>query len=225
MKAFVTGLSAELSAARNLPESETPVSGISESAGDTNLSGGDAKGLIIPPLKLKRGVRLNLGSGQRPFKGWINVDSQEKWMPDIVADIRSMPMFADNSAEIIVLWHVIEHFGCGEADPIIKECYRILQAGGRLIVATPDLGKLARAFTRKWSEYPLISEQIYVTNLYGAYMGDEADRHKWGWSQRGLLEYIANFGPWSRMDVFDGCSPEGSDISTDWWMATCEAIK
>lgn len=172
-------------------------------------------------------LKLNLGSGQRPFSSptWTNVDCQEKWNPDVLADIRSMPMFADESAEIIILWHVIEHFGCGEADPIIKECHRILQPGGRLIVATPDLEKLARAFTRKWHDMPLISEQIYVTNLYGAYMGDEADRHKWGWSGIGLMNYIGNLAPWSMMHTYTGPAPEGTDIATDWWMATCEAIK
>lgn len=170
---------------------------------------------------LSNGLKLNLGSGQRPFeKPWINVDCQPKWKPDVVTDIRNMPMFADNSAEIIVLWHVIEHFGCGEADSIIKECQRILEPGGRLIVATPDLSALSIGFNRE-----AITEQIYVTNLYGAYMGDEADRHKWGWSQLGLKEYIWKFGPWASICKWNAPAPEGTDISTDWWMATCQAVK
>lgn len=209
---------AELQAARNLPD-ETPASGSSESAGDTS---GVARGGLMP-------LKLNLGSGQRPFKSpWVNVDCQEKWQLDgimpggffVKADIRSMPMFSDNSAEIIVLWHVIEHFGCGEADSIIKECYRILQPGGRLIVATPDLEMLAVA----WLDSK-ITEQIYVTNLYGAYMGDEADRHKWGFSQGRLLDYIGQFGAWSSIGKWEGPAPEGTDISRDFWMATVEAIR
>lgn len=210
---------AELQAARNLPD-ETPASGSSESAGDTS---GVARGGLMP-------LKLNLGCGQRPFpEPWMNVDCQEKWLfstPDgkpycfRMCDIRSMPIFPDNSAEIIVLWHVIEHFGCGEADSIIKECYRILQPGGRLIVATPDLEMLAVA----WLDGKL-AEQIYATNLYGAYMGDEADRHKWGFSQGRLLDYIGQFGAWSSIGKWEGPAPEGTDISRDFWMATVEAIK
>src|SRR6185369_1603612 len=57
-------------------------------------------------------LRLNCGSGQRPFGttgdgAWINIDIQKRWNPDVVADIRSMPMFEDNSAEYIVLHHVM----------------------------------------------------------------------------------------------------------------------
>jgi predicted SAM-dependent methyltransferase len=185
------------------------------------------------------GLKLNLGSGQRPFPApWVNVDCQEKWMLEVLkpsgqgiflkADIREMPMFADGSAETIVLWHVIEHFGCGEADPIIKECYRILQPGGELIVATPDLAMLAARYldTKDGSRVkePL-SEQVYVTNLYGAYMGDEADRHKWGWSQEGLLEYLAKCAPWRNVLTWDGKAPEGTDIAKDWWMSTAKAVK
>lgn len=164
---------------------------------------------------------LNLGSGQRPFaKPWINVDCQERWNPDVVGDAASLPQFADGSASVIVLWHVIEHFGCGESDSVIKESHRILCDGGVLIVATPDL----RALSQRWL-LGQIDDQIYTTNLYGAFMGDPADRHKWGWSQLGLMGYIEHLGPWSSVGRFSGPPPAGSDISVDWWMATVEAIK
>src|SRR5437667_12102837 len=80
---------------------------------------------------------LNLGSGQRPFpKPWINIDIQPKWNPDIVADIRDLSQFENNSADLIVLWHAIEHFELGEADPMIGEAQRLFWQGGRFLVAT-----------------------------------------------------------------------------------------
>src|SRR3990167_3044244 len=123
-------------------------------------------------------LRINLGSGQRPFgEGWTNVDTQARWNPDVVADGASMPMFADASAELIVLHHVLEHFGCGEADAMLRECYRILAPGGSLLVFVPDMYELVRG----WNQGK-IDTQVFLTNVYGAYMGDEADRHKWGFT-------------------------------------------
>lgn len=200
-------------------------------------------------------LRLNLGSGQRPFeKPWINVDLQAKWLggtdpnvkwPEgglyVQSDIRSMPMFADGSAEMIVLYHVAEHFGMGDADGVIKECHRILEPGGKLIVVCPDMEAFAINYLRSrgWSvsredqesvypglqNWPPINEWIYVVNTYGAYMESEADRHKNGWSQKGLLEYIGRLAPWSKIGQWDRVRPEGTDVNWDWWFATCEAVK
>jgi ubiquinone/menaquinone biosynthesis C-methylase UbiE len=129
-------------------------------------------------------LMINAGSGQRPFDqahGWINVDIQERWNPDVVADWRSMPMFEDGSAEIIVAHHILEHCGCGEANEGIKECWRILEPGGSFLVLVPDLRKLAqRWLTRQ------LDTQLYLTQLYGAYMGDDADRHAWGFDAQHL---------------------------------------
>src|SRR5262245_41354003 len=42
------------------------------------------------------GNKLNVGSGQRPFArehGWINLDSNKRWSPDVVADWNDLHMF------------------------------------------------------------------------------------------------------------------------------------
>lgn len=165
--------------------------------------------------------KLNLCSGQRPFgEGWTNVDAQERWKPDVVADCSSMPMFADGSAELIVIHHGLEHFGCGEADAMLKECHRILQPGGSLLVFVPDMRKLARA----WIE-DRIHWQIYFTNVYGAYMGSEEDRHKWGFSMASLSQTLKSAGNWRALMSFSGREIPGADIAQDWWILSVEAIK
>ncbi len=167
-------------------------------------------------------LRVNLGSGQRPFgEGWTNVDSQARWSPDVLADGASMPMFADETAEFIVLHHVLEHFGCGESLGMLRECYRILEPGGSLIITVPDM----RALVRGWVTGQ-ISDQIYFTNVYGAYMGDEADRHKWGFTAETLQKFLWTVQPgWSKVGMFDYRPIEGADISRDWWILGTEAVK
>jgi len=165
-------------------------------------------------------MKLNVGSGQRPFgDGWTNVDIQERWQPDVVADCNHMPMFADNSAEMIVLHHVIEHFGLGELDGAIRECHRILQPGGSLIVTTPDLNLLCR----RWIAH-MIDDYTFCVNLYGAYMGDEADRHKWLYTGRTLAKALGVAG-WRTVKSFDFRPIDNASIACDWWVLGAEAIK
>ena len=171
-------------------------------------------------------LRLNCGSGQRPFGttgdgAWINIDIQKRWNPDVVADIRSMPMFEDNTAEYIVLHHVMEHFGLGECDDCIRECYRILAPGGSLIVMVPDIDALVKRWIRKE-----ITDYIFFTNVYGAYLHDEADRHKWGFIGKTLAEGLRSaVTEWREIKSFDWRPIEQADLARDWWILGVEAVK
>lgn len=149
----------------------------------------------------------------------MNVDTQPRWNPDVVADCRSMPMFHDGEAEMIVLHHVIEHFGLGELDDCIRECHRILQPGGSLIVTTPDLNLLCRRWIAQG-----IDDYTFCVNLYGAYMGDEADRHKWLYTGRTLAKAL-QVSPWQTVKTFDFRPIAGAQIACDWWILGAEAIK
>ena len=168
---------------------------------------------------------LNVGSGQRKFNTtdsteWVNVDTNSKWSPDVIADGAHMPMFEDGCADIIVLHHVLEHFGCGEARGLIQECHRILKPFGSLLVFVPNLAELASM----WQE-GRISTQVYATNLYGAYMDDEADRHKWGYDPASLKEFLLTSAKWRSYYRFDWRPIEGANIAADRWILGAELIK
>lgn len=175
------------------------------------------------------GLKLNIGSGQRRFDttyGWTNVDCVSRepdQVPDVVADARELP-FEDGAAEICVLHHVIEHFGCGEADGVVCECFRVLAKDGRLLVFVPDLEELAR----RWLGGQ-IDDYIYRVNLYGAYQGEEGDRHKWGYDKGSLPTYLDDAvrpgEQWSRVMGFDWRRIDGADIAQDWWIAGVECVK
>jgi SAM-dependent methyltransferase len=171
---------------------------------------------------------LNLGSGQRCFHStpeieWINVDvvSRPPNVPDVVCNACDLSRhFTDNIFDYVVAWHLLEHFGCGEADPIVKEAYRVLKPGGSFIAAVPDLDALAR----RWLAGEL-EDFLYTVNLYGAYQGLESDRHRWGWSRVAFLHYIEKLAPWRSVATHDDISLIGTDLMVDWWMSTVEATK
>ncbi len=171
--------------------------------------------------RLKMPWHINIGSGQRPFaRPFINCDVQSKWNPDICCDANTLP-FEENSASIVVLHHVLEHFGLGEADSLIRECHRVLQPGGSLLVFVPHLEALMDAYRlRKIDEYTLL------VNLYGAYMGDEADRHKWGFANPiSLQTALRKPVEWYTVSGFNWRDIPGASIARDFWITGVEAIK
>ena len=172
-------------------------------------------------------LKLNCGSGQRPFDrklGWTNIDAQERWQPDLVCDAAHLPYEA-GSAGIVVLHHVLEHFGCGEGLGLLQEAHRVLAPGGSLLVFVPDL----QAMCQRWLAGSF-DTQLFMTSVYGAYMGDEADRHKWGFTNTTLHKAIqdaacANDGGWAGIRTFDWRHVNGADLARDWWILAREAVR
>ncbi len=84
------------------------------------------------------GLKLNLGSGQNPQPGYLNVDKHGD--PDLKCDLESFPWpWADNSVSEILLIHVLEHLG---ASPevfigIMKEIYRVCEPGAQIYIVVP----------------------------------------------------------------------------------------
>src|SRR5262245_25273364 len=169
------------------------------------------------------GTKLNVGSGQRPFSrehGWINLDSNQRWSPDVVADWNDLHMFDDRSMDLVVSYHSLEHVGCGEGDRFIKEAWRVLREGGSLIVVVPDPRAIAQALLTHQ-----IDEYTFNVNMYGAFMGDEQDRHRWSYTRQGLWEYLKGLAPWKDVHVFNWRVLQGADMVSDWWYHGQEAVK
>lgn len=175
-------------------------------------------------------IGLNCGSGQRPFTSlpdegiqWINIDINPKWDPDIVANWNDLSMFSSGSVDYVVSHHSLEHVGCGDGSGFIREAYRVLKPGGSLLVFVPDM----KALAKRWLDGGL-TDQIYMTNVYGAYMGDEADRHRWGYTSDSLqetLDYFRSGVAWAIIRPFDFRQIPGADIAQDFWILGMEAVK
>jgi ubiquinone/menaquinone biosynthesis C-methylase UbiE len=174
---------------------------------------------------MNNALYLNIGSGQCPFdqnRGWVNIDKvahDGMNPPDLICDGANLP-YEDKSVDLIVLQHTLEHFGCGDGQGMIKEAYRVLKQSGSFIVTVPDL----RALAIRWLEGGL-STQIYVTNLYGAWMGHDEDRHKWGFDKESLKQELRNAAPWFGIYDFDFRPIPGSMIAKDFWILGVEAKK
>jgi hypothetical protein len=83
-------------------------------------------------------LRLNLGAGQNPRPGYVNVDKHGS--PDVVCDLERFPWpWKDSTVEEVMMSHVLEHLG-QHPDVFIgvmKELYRVCRDGARINIRVP----------------------------------------------------------------------------------------
>lgn len=96
--------------------------------------------------KGRSGLRIDAGASGRSFPGFIALD-RERVPGVIVCDLRLGLPFGTGTAEILTASHVLEHLHpFHELPGVLREFHRVLQPGGLLRVAVPDLQRLLRAY-------------------------------------------------------------------------------
>lgn len=118
-------------------------------------------------------VRLNLGCDRVQMSGFLGVDSRPEVDPDIVADVRDLSMFEDDSVEEVYASHVLEHLTWDDGLAALTEWRRVLKPGGMLTIAVPDLVQIY--FLAKhgatWGEYQMAMDPMYVqATAFGAHL-------------------------------------------------------
>jgi SAM-dependent methyltransferase len=81
--------------------------------------------------------KINLGSGGRPLKGYINIDiSASAPQVDLLHDLNELPWpIKSESVDEIVMSHCIEHLE--DHNAAMREIYRVLKHGGSATISVP----------------------------------------------------------------------------------------
>ena len=84
-------------------------------------------------------MKLNIGCGHARRDGYINIDRQARYAPDLLWDLETTPWpFDDNSVDEVVAHHVLTHLG--RRTPvflgIMRELHRVLLPGGIIDIIT-----------------------------------------------------------------------------------------
>lgn len=88
-----------------------------------------------------RPVRLELGAGARPRKGYYAVDHVELDHVDMVADLNQpLDLVPDGSVEAIYSRHALEHIR--EFLPLMREIHRVTQPGGHIEIIVPHFSNV-----------------------------------------------------------------------------------
>ena len=90
-------------------------------------------------------IKLHVGCGKVRFEGWVNIDKTGE-AADLRRDLRKGLPYADASVALIYNEHLIEHLTCEEGLTVLREFHRVLEPGGILRIATPDLDYLVAKY-------------------------------------------------------------------------------
>jgi SAM-dependent methyltransferase len=85
-------------------------------------------------------MKLNIGSGDKRFEGFINIDDDPHVNPDYIInldDVNLVLPFDDNSVEEIKAIHVLEHIGDGFIR-LMQELYRVSKDGCIIDIVAPN---------------------------------------------------------------------------------------
>ena len=110
-------------------------------------------------------IKLHLGCGTKILAGFLNIDIRSLPGVDIVSSVDNLPMFADNSVDLIYCCHVLEHVPRANMPAILNEWRRVLKPGGTLRVAVPNFQAVVEHY-KAHSDLPRLLGLLYGGQTY-----------------------------------------------------------
>jgi predicted SAM-dependent methyltransferase len=149
--------------------------------------------LNLALMKTESGLKINLGCGDGPIPGFVNVDALATARGvDVVADIAQPLPFPDGSARLIYASHLLEHFSTDEVPGLLRDWRRVLCEGGEVRIAVPNLEAIARLIVDRegWFTPP---HAPWVAAIYGG-QKDQYDFHRTGFTPVWLAHLLESAG-------------------------------
>ena len=107
--------------------------------------------------------RLNWGCGRKPAPGWLNSDLVSLPGVDFCCDIRHGLSLSDNSIAYVFSNHALQELPYFDVVPALRELRRVLEPGGVLRLALPDLDRAIDAYRRGDSDYFYVPDSDALT--------------------------------------------------------------
>lgn len=135
-------------------------------------------------------IQLHLGCGKRCIPNFIHVDIADFPHVNHRHDIKDLPMFPNDSVDLIYCSHALQYFDQFEAFDALREWRRVLKHGGVLRLAVPDFEKIVWVYLKDRN----LDGRGMLGPLYGRMMvGDKVIYHKTAYdfeSLKSLLELV-----------------------------------
>lgn len=138
-------------------------------------------------------INLHIG-GKQQHPDWKILDIESRPEVDFLGDASDLSQFEDNSITSIYASHVLEHFYYGlnnELITVLKEWYRVLAPGGKLLISVPDLQKLCWLYSNPNAS--TMERHHLMRIMFGGNM-NQYDVHKVGFDVDTLALYLAESG-------------------------------
>lgn len=151
-------------------------------------------------------MKLMIGTGTetRRYKqdGWVTLDANPKWGPDILATVPPLPdEVTSNKWDEVCGIHFIEHIYLWEARQLLAELYEVVAPGGKLILEQPNIEYAAKALLGKVTVPAHDAKFYHIWALYG----DQGTKdplwcHKFGYTPDSLSE-VAETAGWDKVVI------------------------
>jgi len=147
-------------------------------------------------VKKNKKTQLYLGSWKRYIPGFIHIDLDDQPRLDYRHDIKRLPMFSDNSVDLIYTSHSFEYFDRAEGERVLKEWHRILKPGGVLRIAVPDFEAIVQVYLKYKKD---LDHQGILGPLYGKMPVKEKSKdiiiyHKTAYDFKSLKKVLQSAG-------------------------------
>ncbi|MHB8360883.1 MAG: glycosyltransferase [Thermoplasmataceae archaeon] len=136
-------------------------------------------------------TKLNLGCGEKPITGFINIDVRSVPGVDLVCDVFNKLPFDDNSVETIVSNHILEHINYNRTSKVLEEWYRVLDFGGEIRIRVPNLAYLGVRIAIKNFLNLRIDDEVRI--VYGG-QDYEGNTHFSGFTKSHILSTMREVG-------------------------------
>jgi predicted SAM-dependent methyltransferase len=127
-----------------------------------------------PPLPRHPGGEryVHLGCGPINHPAFINVDAIPLPHVHYVGGISRLPMFRDETVDLLYASHCLEHLSYRDTQEILAEWCRVLKPGGVLRISVPDLDRLIEIYEADDRNLGSIIGQLYGghDNPYNVHM-------------------------------------------------------
>lgn len=135
--------------------------------------------------------RLHIG-GWQPREGWEILDANPRAGVDHVGDASDLSRFADGTFTEVYASHVLEHFDYADEIPrVLREWLRVLQPGGTLYVAVPDMERLCHLYLTP--RIPPAARLDLMKMIFGSH-ADAYDYHMAGLDETILGDFLQSAG-------------------------------
>ena len=156
-------------------------------------------------------MKLYLGSRDLKPEGFLSVDIDPAYEPDICADITDMKDIGDGSCSEIIASHVLEHLEWPDSFLAMAEMSRVTRIGGKVRIAVPDLLSLLNLM---FTESPYAAMGM----IYGSGgKKNPFEQHRYGFTAFMLIEILSALG-YGDFNWWGSTLPEGANG----WLPTVE---
>ena len=159
--------------------------------------------------------KLHLGCGKRFLKGYTHIDLADFPHIDYRHEIDRLPMFADETVDLIYACHCFEYFDRQEAPRVLAEWHRVLKKSGILRLAVPDFAALVHVYMNHGDLDCVIGPIFGRWHIPGT---DRVAYHKTIYDLRSLVSLLDANGfvdarQWQPEKVFSGAHEGFDDYS------------